>query len=125
MHPRRHRRWFVLRLTRVRKVKGHAGEQDVLSGRVSEVDRWGKADALAVAGAASHAAPLALVQLCRARRRYAIAIQAMLLRISKARRAAESHLGLTATPVEEGGRDVIVPHVGDCVDPVVVRLGDG
>ena len=48
---------------RFRKVKGHATERDVAEGRATKAERAGNdaADRLAVAGAARHAAPRALV----------------------------------------------------------------
>ena len=74
---------------RVTKVKGHAKQRDVDSGRVRPEDKLGNdgADALAVRGAKSRMVPAHLVQRAEERRDLAQRVHRMMLEITKARRA--------------------------------------
>ena len=76
------------------KVKGHENDRDVRAGRVLPLDKWGNdgADALAVAGAGTHAVPDDVLALCKRRTQMARASQYMMLQILKARAAAEQTL---------------------------------
>ena len=71
-------------------VLGHAKRIDVMRGRTSWEDKLGNdgADALAVAGAASHAAPVEVIASAKSRRLLALSVQAMMLAIARARQAA-------------------------------------
>ena len=75
----------------VTKVKGHATNQDVESGRVLPEDKVGNdgADELAKAAALTQAAPDDLLRRAVARERQASAIQLMFLRILGERFAAD------------------------------------
>ena len=88
------------------KVKGHAKDCDVRAGRVLPIDKLGNdgADALAVAGAETHAVPDDVLALCRRRTKMARASHYMMLRILKARAAAEQTL--RGEVVEQHGDDL-------------------
>ncbi|CAE8644441.1 unnamed protein product, partial [Polarella glacialis] len=95
-----------------RKVKAHSSWQDVLAGKTTEFDRYGNdgADALAVSGAALHAAPLAQRHVARQRLLLAQRVQSMTLEIAEARSArrraglAFGHLSDYFEASAQGGR---------------------
>ena len=74
------------------KVKGHATEQEVATGLVDAIDKFGNdgADALAREGAALHPAPQDSIQQALYQKSAAMNLQAMMVEILAARRAAEA-----------------------------------
>ena len=81
-------------------VKGHATLRDVQRGRVLLEDKQGNdaADALAVQGALVHAVPSAILQRALQRKKDALAVQKMTLRILALR---EVHAAALAAPCDD------------------------
>ncbi len=77
-------------------VKGHAKQIDVDRGRVNLIDKLGNdgADLLAVEGARAHPVPRQVLKRAVERRKTAVAVHEMMLKILQARRRAEALLGL-------------------------------
>ena len=97
------------------KVKGHAKDEDVESGRVTPLDKHGNdsADSLARAGADAHAVPPVVVEQYAARRLCAKEVQCMMVRILQRRKIAEERLALPEA-TEEDEQSLLV----DCIERV-------
>ena len=81
------------------KVKGHATADDVASGRVALLDKFGNdaADALAGKGAATHALPPAEVRAVKHRYAVAQSVQHMMVAILLARAACNLEADCSAS----------------------------